>query len=106
MILADAGNSCRGTVRRTATAVWAFKPDGRGWLTLRRWGLPEFGYADATGYGYHKNITNQAELQNGAEALTYNKDMKGEVTADRAEKAAARRGSFCQCSFRYGILFL
>ncbi len=30
------------------------------------------------------------------EALTYNKDMKGEVTADRAGESGDVRGSFCQ----------
>lgn len=94
VILADAGNFLQGTAAvNSDRGLGVYNLMDAAGYDVAAMGLAEFGYADATtGYGYHKNITKyytQAELQNGAEALTYNKDMKGEVTADRAEKAAA-----------------
>ena len=94
VILADAGNFLQGTAAvNSDRGLGVYNLMDAAGYDVAAMGLAEFGYADATtGYGYHKNITKyytQAELQNGAEALTYNKDMKGEATADRAEKAAA-----------------
>lgn len=94
VILADAGNFLQGTAAANSDrGLGVYNLMDAAGYDVAAMGLAEFGYADATtGYGYHKNITKyytQAELQNGAEALTYNKDMKGEATADRAEKAAA-----------------
>lgn len=94
VILEDAGNFLQGTaVANSDRGLGVYNLMDAVGYDVAAMGLAEFGYADATtGYGYHKNITKyytQAELQNGAEALIYNKDMKGEVTADRTEKAAA-----------------
>ena len=94
VILADAGNFLQGTAAANSDrGLGVYNLMDAAGYDVAAMGLAEFGYADATtGYGYHKNVTKyytQAELQNGAKALTYNKDMKGKVTADRAEKAAA-----------------
>ena len=73
-------------------------------MTLRRWGLAEFGYADATtGYGYHGNFTRyytQAELQKrrrGADLCT--KDRDGRASRRffaPANAAASIRGAVRQ----------
>ena len=80
VILADAGNFLQGTAAANSDrGLGVYDLMDAAGYDVAAMGLAEFGYADATtGYGYHKNVTKyytQAELQNGAETLTYNKDM-------------------------------
>ena len=86
MILVDAGNYLQGTAAanydRGAT-VYDLMNTAR--YDVAAMGLAEFGYGEAnTGYIYNGNVTKyytQAELQKGAEALTYNQNCDGSVTA-------------------------
>ena len=94
VILADAGNFLQGSAAANSDrGLGIYQLMDAAGYDVAAMGLAEFSYADAqTGYGYHGNITKyytQAELQNGTDALTYSRDMKGTVTAERAGKAAA-----------------
>lgn len=95
VILVDAGNYLQGTAAanydRGETVYDLMNAAG---YDVAAMGLAEFGYGEAsTGYVYHGNVTKyytQAELQKGAEALTYNQNRDGSATADREARDAAK----------------
>lgn len=95
VILTDAGNYLQGTAAaNTDRGLAVYNLMDAAGYDVAAMGLAEFSYTDATtGYLYHGNFTRyytQAELQNGAEALTYNQNRDGSVTAERPAKEAAR----------------
>lgn len=95
VILADAGNYLQGTAAaNTDRGLSVYNLMDAAGYDVAAMGLAEFSYTDATtGYIYHGNLTKyftQAELQKGAEALTYNQNRDGSVTADRPAKEAAK----------------
>jgi 2',3'-cyclic-nucleotide 2'-phosphodiesterase (5'-nucleotidase family) len=94
VVLVDTGNYLQGSAAaNTDRGAGIYTLMDAAGYDVAAMGLAEFGYTDATtGYLYHGNFTHyytQAELQNGAEALTYAQNRDGSVTADRAARAAA-----------------
>ena len=94
VFLVDAGNYLQGAAAANfdrGLSVYNLM-DAAGY-DVAAMGLAEFGYTDATtGYIYHGNYTRyytQAELQNGAQAVSYSQNKDGSVTAERAAKEAA-----------------
>lgn len=95
VILADTGNYLQGSAAaNTDRGLSVYDLMDAAGYDVAAMGLAEFSYTDATtGYIYHGNFTRyftQAELQNGAEALTYNQNRDGSVTAVRPARQAAR----------------
>lgn len=95
VILADTGNYLQGSAAaNTDRGLSVYDLMDAAGYDVAAMGLAEFSYTDATtGYIYHGNFTRyftQAELQNGAEALTYNRNRDGSVTAVRPARQAAR----------------
>jgi 2',3'-cyclic-nucleotide 2'-phosphodiesterase (5'-nucleotidase family) len=94
VILVDAGNYLQGSAAaNTDRGLGVYQLMDAAGYDVAAMGLSEFSYGDATvGYKYHGNYTQyftQAQLQNGAEALEYTQDMKGEVAASRDAKDPA-----------------
>lgn len=93
VILVDTGNFLQGTAyANTNRGLDIYNlMDATGYTAVAM-GLAEFSYTDATtGYLYHGNFKRyytQAELQNGAEELTYNQSKA--LTATREAKSFAQ----------------
>lgn len=96
VILADAGNYLQGSAAaNTDRGLGIYRLMDAAGYDVAAMGLAELGYTDAvTGNPYHNNVTRyytQAELQDGAEAVTYKRGSSGSAaSADRPEKAPAK----------------
>ena len=96
VILVDAGNYLQGSAAaNTDRGLSVYNLMDAAGYDVAAMGLAEFGYTDATtGYPYHSNLTRyytQAELQDGAEAVTYKQGYSDSAASvDRPEKAPAK----------------
>lgn len=100
VLLVDTGNYLQGSAAANADrGLTVYNLMDAAGYDVAAMGLGEFGYGEAvTGFPYHGNLTHyytQAQLQDGCEAQTYNRDREGKVTATLPAKAPAGFQSVC-----------